>query len=141
MISLLMWWSYYLQEKQFPITLTKQLISPCTFPFQNLLSHYVVRYQVVQSCTCKEYSKNIQFLVTFPYYNSTTYTSCGSLRNIYMILNCITSYNHNEDIYRSYHKLVLGLLFSLPLLRLWPENGYVFSLGSRARNISRIIKQ
>ena len=60
----------------------RQLISTCTFPFQNLSSHYVVRYQVGLSCTCKEYSKNIQFLATSPYHYSTTYTSCESLRNI-----------------------------------------------------------
>ena len=48
---------------------------------------------------CKEYSKDMQFLVTSPYYNPTTYTSCESIRNI--ILDCITSHNHKEDIYIS----------------------------------------
>ena len=65
-----------------------------------------VGYQVAQSCTCKEHSKNIQFMATSPYYNPTTYTSCESLRNI--ILDCITSCNHTEAIYKSHHKSVLG---------------------------------
>ena len=40
MTSILMWCSYHLQGKQFPTTCNK-LLSTCTFPFQNLSSHYV----------------------------------------------------------------------------------------------------
>ena len=50
------------------------------------ISEFVIalccRYQVVLSCICKEYTKDMQFMTTSPYYNPTTYTSCESLRNI-----------------------------------------------------------
>ena len=85
------------KESSFQLLVTKQLISTCTFPFQNLSSHYAVEYRVVQSCTCKEYSKNIQFMATSPFYNLTTYTTYKE----HKILDCITSHNHKEDIYKS----------------------------------------
>ena len=105
MISLLIWCSSHLQGKQFPITLNKQLSSTCTFPFKNLSSHCVIGYQFVQPCTCKEYSKNIQFMTTSPYYNPTTYTGCESLRSTYFAaashLTIVkkTSTNHITNLY------------------------------------------
>ena len=65
MTSLLIWGSSRLEGKQFPILHNKTTITTCTTQFQNLSSHCVGGYQVVQSCTCKECSKNIQFLATF----------------------------------------------------------------------------
>ena len=72
----LVWCSSHLQGKQFQFFVAKQLISSCTFLFQNWSS------QDVQSYTCKECNKNIQFMATSSYYNPTTYTSSESLRNI-----------------------------------------------------------
>ena len=37
----------------------------------------------VWSCSCKGYSKAMQFLATSPNYNPTTYTSSESLKNIF----------------------------------------------------------
>ena len=84
MTSILMWCSSHLKARQFPTTHNQKIISTSTFLFQNLSSHYVVGYQVVQTFPCKEYNKNIQVMATSPYYNPTptTYTSCESLRNI-----------------------------------------------------------
>ena len=68
MTSLLLWYSSHLQGKQFPITRNKTTYFQMQFPFQNLSPHYVVGYQVVQSCNCKEYNKNMKFMATSPYY-------------------------------------------------------------------------
>ena len=54
------------------------------------ISEFVIaiccRYQVVLSCTCKEYSKktfkNLKLMATSTYYNQTTYNSYESLRNM-----------------------------------------------------------
>ena len=51
------------------------------------------RYQVVLSCTCKEYSKDMQFLATSPYYNPAAYSSCESLK-----FSIALHLNHKEDI-------------------------------------------
>ena len=56
MTSLLMWWSSHLHGKLF-ISYHSKTTSTCTFQFQNMSSHYVVWYQVIQSCTYKEYLK------------------------------------------------------------------------------------
>ena len=95
MTSLLMWFSSHLQGKQLPITRNKATYFYMHISFSEFIIPLCCRYQVVQSCTCKEYSKNIKFIATSPYYNNpTTYTSCESLRNI--ILDCITSYNQRR---------------------------------------------
>ena len=78
------------------------------------ISEFVIplyrRYQVVPSCTFKEYSKDMQFLATSPYYNTTTYNSCESLKE--HILDCITSHNRKEDIFKS-SSLMVGTIFNL----------------------------
>ncbi len=99
MTSLLMCCSSQLYRKPFPSILNKTTY----FHMHIYISEFVIplwcRYQVFLSCTCKEYSKDMQFLPTSPYYNPTTYTSCESLRTY--ILDCITSHNYKEDIYKS----------------------------------------
>ena len=79
---LLMCCSSHLHGKQFPSILNKTTY----FHMHIYISEFVIPLccgdQVVLSCTCKEYSKDMQFLATSPYHNPTTYTSCESLRNI-----------------------------------------------------------
>ena len=100
MTSLLMWCSSHLHGKQFPITHNKTTYFHMHISISEFVIPLCCRYQVVQSCTCKKYSKDMQFLATAPYYNPTTYSSCESLKE-HTIFNCIISHNHKEDIYKS----------------------------------------
>ena len=43
-----------ISRKRLPNNLNKTT-STFTFPFQNFYSYYAIRYQVIQSCICKEY--------------------------------------------------------------------------------------
>ena len=81
MTSLFMWYSSHLQGNQLPSILNKPTYFPMHISISEFVMHYVVGYQVVQCCTCQEYIKNTH-LITSPYYNPTTYTSCESPRNI-----------------------------------------------------------
>ena len=67
--------SSHLYGKQFPCILNKTTY----FHMHIYISKFVIplccRYQVVLCCTCKECSKDMQFLATYPYYIPTTYTS------------------------------------------------------------------
>ena len=111
MTSLLMWYSSHLQRKQFPITRNKITYFHMHISISEFSSH-VVGYQVEQPYTCKECNKNMQFMATSPYYDTTTSTSCKSQRS--KILDCLTSCNHNEDIYKLHHKSVhTGLALQL----------------------------
>ena len=82
--SPLMWCSLHLQGKQFQITRNKTTYFHMYISISEFIIPLCCRYQVVQSWTCREYSKNIQFMATSLYYNPTTYTytSCDYLRNI-----------------------------------------------------------
>ena len=71
--SLLMCCYSLLHGKQFP-----NILKTTYFHMHTYISEFVIplccRYQVVLSCTCKEYSNDMQFLATSLYYNPTTYT-------------------------------------------------------------------
>ena len=88
--SLLMGCFSNLHGKQFPSILNKTTY----FHMHIYISEYFIslccRFQVVVFCTFKEYSKDIQFLAT-PHITIPP-------RNL--ILDCITSYYHKEDIYK-----------------------------------------
>ena len=71
MTSLLMC-SSHIQGKQFPITHNKTTYFHIHISISGFVIPLCCRYQVVQSSTCKEYSKNILFMATSPYYNPTT---------------------------------------------------------------------
>ena len=113
MTSLLMWCSSHLQGKQLPITRNKTTYFHMHISISEFVMPLCCRYQVVLSCSYKQYSKNIQLIATPPYCNPITYTSCESLRNI--ILDCMTSYNYKEDIYKS--QIVTGLALQLVLTK------------------------
>ena len=118
----------------------QQLISTCTFPFLNLSFHYDVVYQIVQSCICKEYSKNMQFMATSPYYNPTTYTSSESLRNIQF-----TTVSRHTIIMKTstiYHKISSGLAQTLVLTKIMAREMAMFLTWEvvKAWLISRTIK-
>ena len=66
------------------------------------------RYQFVLSCTCAEYSNDMQFLVTSSYYNSTTNASCESLRNIFLTASHLTIIRHLQIKF-----LMVGTIFNL----------------------------
>ena len=129
MTALLMWYSCHLVGKKFPITHKKQqLISTCTFPVLNLSFHYDVVYQIVQSCICKEYSKNMQFMATSPYYNPTTYTSSESLRNIQF-----TTVSRHTIIMKTstiYHKISSGLAHTLVFTKVMAREMAMILVGS-----------
>ena len=93
--------SSHLHGKQFPSILNKSTYFHILISISEFIFPLCCMYQVL-SCTCKEYCKDMHFLATSPYYNPTTYTSCESLRNIYIYFDCITSNSHKEDIYKSY---------------------------------------
>ena len=63
MTTLLMWYPFYLQEKQFPFTRNKKTY----FHMHSSISQFIIplccRYQIIQFCTYKEYNKNIQFVL------------------------------------------------------------------------------
>ena len=94
--------------------------------FYTFVIHYVVGYQVVQSCTCKEGSENIQFLATFPYYNPTTY-----------FLDCITSYN----LKKTSTSTGLALLLVLTKVMVIAMAMFLICAVVKAKKISRTIKQ
>ena len=127
--SLLMWCSSHLQEKQFPI-LIKKSISTWTLPFRNLSSYMLVTISLFNLApvrnTARTYKSWLLFLILqFNYLHQL----CIS-KDINSRLHHILQSNHKDDIYKSYHKSVLHLLFSSSLLRYCQSNGYVFSLGT-----------
>ena len=69
------------QGKQFPIAGNKTNYFHMHIPFQNFSSHYVVGYQVVQSCTCKEYSTKTILLL--PHITITQLTPVVNLYGTY----------------------------------------------------------
>ena len=80
--SILMCCSSHLHGKQFTNILNKTTYFHMHISISEIFIPLCCRYQVVLSCTCKEYSKDMQFLATSLYYNPTTCTSCESVRNI-----------------------------------------------------------
>ena len=58
-------------------------------------------------------------MATSPYHNPTTYTCCESQWNIYIyiyiVLDCITSHSHNNNIYKSHKSVAIGLALQLVL--------------------------
>ena len=105
MTSFLMGVLLIIKESSFQLLVTNQLISTCTLTFE-ISSHYVVGYQVVQPCTSKEYSQNIQFMVTSPYY------SCESQRNIYF-----STASHLTSIKMTSAKHIINRYWALQLVR------------------------
>ena len=76
-----------------------------------------------------EYSKEVQFLCNFPYYNPTTYTRCESLRKI----RFPTASHHTIINKRSTHQiLVVGTIFNLAKVNTVPcMFTAAFSLGQQ----------
>ena len=120
--------------KQFPSTLTKLPTSFYTFPFQNLSSIMLQGVRLpnlapVGLYTCRN-MKVHSILGYFLISQSTTYTSCESLRSIsfstasYLTIIKKTSTNHIINQY---------WLFSLSLLKLWPEQWLCFQPGQQLR--------
>ena len=113
------------------LLITKQLISTCIFTFHNLSSCYVIGFQVVQSCTCKEYSKNIQFMAT----SHITIQPLVFLTTSHLTITKKTSTYHITNQYRLVLQLVLTMVIviAMAMLITWAE--------VMARKISRTIKQ
>ena len=117
-------------ESSFQVFLTKLLTSTCAFIFQNLSSHYVVGIRFYHAPvrntvkTCNPWLlPHITIQPLTPVVNPKgTFNS-----RLYHISN------HKEDIYISYQKSALCLLFSLSLPRLWPEQCLSFLSGQYLR--------
>ena len=70
--SLLMWCPSHLQGKLSPILRNNAIYFHMHISIAEFVIPLCCRVSGCSSCTCKEYSKNIQFMTTCPYYNPTT---------------------------------------------------------------------
>ena len=91
-------------RSDFQIILTK-LLPQAHFHFE-FYSHYIVRYQVVQSCTCMEYEKKYNFWL-LSHIKIQPLNPVVDLKE-HIILGGIISHNHKEDTYKTHHKSVFG---------------------------------
>ena len=79
MTSLIKCCSSHPLGKQFPITLNKITYFHMYIYITEFVIPLCCRYQVVLSCTCKEYSKDMQFLATSSHHNPTSHNKAPTV--------------------------------------------------------------